>query len=62
MIDGTLVFEKLHSVTIHFMVEQDDTEPKEGHDHQHGCDESHLIEDFPAVAAMGKRVGGFYHI
>ncbi|MGH6811196.1 MAG: copper chaperone PCu(A)C [Methylocella sp.] len=26
---GTLVFEKLHSVPIHFMVEQDDTAPKE---------------------------------
>ena len=29
MVDGTLVFEKLHSVPIHFMVEQDDTAPKE---------------------------------
>ena len=29
MIDGTLVFEKLHSVPIHFMVESDDTAPKE---------------------------------
>jgi hypothetical protein len=28
-VDGTLVFEKLHSVPIHFMVEQDDTAPKE---------------------------------
>ena len=36
MIDGTLVFEKLHSVPIHFMVEQDDTAPKEEHDHHHG--------------------------
>jgi periplasmic copper chaperone A len=29
MVDGTLVFEKLHSVPIHFMVEPDDTAPKE---------------------------------
>ena len=29
MVDGTLVFEKMHSVPIHFMVEQDDTAPKE---------------------------------
>jgi periplasmic copper chaperone A len=29
MVDGTLVFEKLHSVPIHFMVESDDTAPKE---------------------------------
>jgi copper(I)-binding protein len=29
MVEGTLVFEKLHSVPIHFMVEQDDTTPKE---------------------------------
>jgi copper(I)-binding protein len=29
MVDGTLVFEKLHGVPIHFMVEQDDTAPKE---------------------------------
>ncbi|MGH6822749.1 MAG: copper chaperone PCu(A)C [Methylocella sp.] len=29
MVEGTLVFEKLHSVPIHFMVEQDDTAPKE---------------------------------
>jgi hypothetical protein len=29
MVDGTLVFEKLHNVPIHFMVEQDDTAPKE---------------------------------
>jgi copper(I)-binding protein len=29
MVDGTLVFEKLHSVPVHFMVEQDDTAPKE---------------------------------
>ncbi len=29
MVDGTLVFEKLHSVPIHFMVEADDTAPKE---------------------------------
>jgi len=29
MVNGTLVFEKLHSVPIHFMVEQDDTAPKE---------------------------------
>jgi copper(I)-binding protein len=29
MVDGTLVFEKLQSVPIHFMVEQDDTAPKE---------------------------------
>ena len=36
MIDGTLVFEKLHSVPIYFMVEQDDTAPKEEHDHHHG--------------------------
>jgi hypothetical protein len=28
-VNGTLVFEKLHSVPIHFMVEQDDTAPKE---------------------------------
>lgn len=28
-VDGTLVFEKLHAVPIHFMVEQDDTAPKE---------------------------------
>ncbi|WP_051953043.1 copper chaperone PCu(A)C [Methylocapsa aurea] len=43
---GTLVFEKLHSVPIHFMVESDDTAPKEdadaskedhsGHQHKHG--------------------------
>jgi periplasmic copper chaperone A len=29
MVDGTLVFEKLHSAPVHFMVEQDDTAPKE---------------------------------
>ena len=29
MVDGTLVFEKWHSVPIQFMVEQDDTAPKE---------------------------------
>ena len=29
VVDGTLVFEKLHNVPIHFMVEQDDTAPKE---------------------------------
>jgi periplasmic copper chaperone A len=29
MVDGTLVFEKMHSVPVHFMVEQDDTAPKE---------------------------------
>ncbi|MGH6835771.1 MAG: copper chaperone PCu(A)C [Methylocella sp.] len=29
MVEGTLVFEKLQSVPIHFMVEQDDTAPKE---------------------------------
>ena len=28
-VNGTLVFEKLHSVPIHFMVEQDETAPKE---------------------------------
>src|SRR3984893_4506883 len=28
-VNATLVFEKLHSVPIHFMVEQDDTAPKE---------------------------------
>ena len=28
-VEGTLMFEKLHSVPIHFMVEQDDTAPKE---------------------------------
>jgi copper(I)-binding protein len=40
MVDGTLVFEKLHSVPIHFMVEADDTAPKEdaapGQDSMHG--------------------------
>lgn len=29
MVDGTLVFEKLHSVPVNFMVESDDTAPKE---------------------------------
>jgi periplasmic copper chaperone A len=29
MVDGTLVFEKLGSVPVHFMVEPDDTAPKE---------------------------------
>ncbi len=29
MVEGTLVFEKLKAVPIHFMVEQDDTAPKE---------------------------------
>lgn len=29
MVDGTLVFEKLGSVPVHFMVEEDDTAPKE---------------------------------
>ena len=29
MVDGTLVFEKLHTVPVHFMIEQDDTAPKE---------------------------------
>jgi periplasmic copper chaperone A len=29
MVNGTLVFEKLHSVPIEFMVEEDDTAPKE---------------------------------
>ncbi|HXW72733.1 MAG TPA: copper chaperone PCu(A)C [Methylocella sp.] len=33
MIGGTLVFEKLHSVPIHYMVEPDDTAPKEEADH-----------------------------
>ncbi len=40
MVNGTLVFEKLHSVPIHFMVEADDTAPKEdaapGQDSMHG--------------------------
>ncbi len=40
MVSGTLTFEKLHSVPIHFMVEQDDTAPKEdaapGQDSMHG--------------------------
>lgn len=43
-VEGTLVFEKLHSVPVEFMVEQDDTAPKEEaapaadpaqHDHKH---------------------------
>jgi copper(I)-binding protein len=38
MVDGTLVFEKLHSVPIHFMVEPDDTAPKEDADHDHAHD------------------------
>jgi len=29
MVNGTLVFEKLHSVPVEFMVEEDDTAPKE---------------------------------
>jgi periplasmic copper chaperone A len=29
MVNGSLVFEKLHSVPVHFMVEQDDTAPRE---------------------------------
>jgi hypothetical protein len=29
MAEGTLVFEKLKAVPVHFMVEQDDTAPKE---------------------------------
>jgi copper(I)-binding protein len=29
MVDGTLTFEKLGTVPVHFMVEQDDTAPKE---------------------------------
>ena len=29
MVNGTLVFEKLHSVPVEFMVEQDETAPKE---------------------------------
>jgi periplasmic copper chaperone A len=29
MVDGTLIFDKLGSVPVHFMVEQDDTAPKE---------------------------------
>ena len=29
MVEGTLIFEHLHSVPVHFMVEQDDTAPKE---------------------------------
>jgi len=29
MVSGTLVFEKLHSAKVHFMVEPDDTAPKE---------------------------------
>jgi len=40
MVEGTLVFEKLHSVPVHFMVEPDDTAPKEdaaqGQDAAHG--------------------------
>jgi copper(I)-binding protein len=38
MVDGTLVFEKLQSVPIHFMVEPDDTAPKEDADHDHAHD------------------------
>lgn len=42
MVEGTLVFEKLHTVPVHFMVEADDTAPKEeeaaDHDH-HGHDD-----------------------
>jgi copper(I)-binding protein len=43
MVDGTLVFEKLHSVPIHFMVEADDTAPKEdaAADHDHGDHDHH---------------------
>jgi len=29
MVDGTLTFEKLHAVPVHFMVESDDTAPRE---------------------------------
>lgn len=29
MVEGTLIFERLQSVPVHFMVEQDDTAPKE---------------------------------
>jgi hypothetical protein len=29
MVEETLIFERLHSVPVHFMVEQDDTVPKE---------------------------------
>jgi hypothetical protein len=29
IVNGTLVFEKLHSVPVDFMVEEDDTAPKE---------------------------------
>ncbi|HTV33533.1 MAG TPA: copper chaperone PCu(A)C [Methylocella sp.] len=29
MVEGTLTFEKLHAVEVHFMVEPDDTAPKE---------------------------------
>ena len=29
IVDGTLVFEKVHSVPVEFMVEEDDTAPKE---------------------------------
>jgi copper(I)-binding protein len=40
MVEGALVFEKLNSVPIHFMVEQDDTAPKEdaapAQDSKHG--------------------------
>ncbi len=35
MVDGTLVFEKQGAVPIHFMVETDDTAPKEEPDHDH---------------------------
>ena len=36
MVNGTLVFEKLHSVPVEFIVEEDDTAPKEEPDFGRG--------------------------
>lgn len=43
MVEGTLVFEKLHSVPVHFMVEPDDTAPKEEADHDHDDNDHHKM-------------------
>ncbi|HEY8008797.1 MAG TPA: copper chaperone PCu(A)C [Methylocella sp.] len=43
MVEGTLVFEKLHSVPVHFMVEPDDTAPKEEADHDHDDHDHHKM-------------------
>jgi copper(I)-binding protein len=42
MVPGTLIFEKQHSAPVHFMVEADDTAPKEDAEADSGADHDHM--------------------